>query len=182
MSLNFKLIVGIGNPGEKYKNTYHNVGFLFVDYLKSALESREGDKPRTQSARNFRYVTLNGQIIAKSSVFMNESGSAVKEILKYFRLKPAEILVVHDDSDIELGNYKVSFDRSEAGHKGVESITRVLKTKSFSRLRIGVRQTSPLRLKAGEFVLKKINAKDKKLLEGVFKKAITDTRLKLLDI
>ena len=159
-----KLIIGLGNPGKKYENTYHNVGVLFIDYLK---------KQRTP---NTKYQILN------TDCYMNESGKFVRAAMKKRGLKSKELLIVHDDSDIELGSYKFSFGRSSAGHKGVESITQILKTKNFFRLRIGIRPKktdSPAglpavakRAKAGDFVLKKISVKDKKNLEEVFKSAL----------
>ena len=155
-----KIIVGLGNPGQKYENTYHNVGSLFIEYLK-----------------NNPLLTTKYKIQNTNS-FMNNSGPAVQKILKYFKNKPEEILIIHDDSDIELGKYKLSFGRSSAGHKGVESIIRTLKTKDFWRLRIGIRpkhesgimnQESGKRTKAGLFVLKKITLRHKKILNEVFK-------------
>ncbi len=104
---------------------------------------------------------------------MNESGKAVKEAMKYFKIKPEEILIVHDDSDIELGKYKISFGRGSAGHNGVQSIINNLKTKNFWRLRIGVRPTTNNRrpttqIKAGDFVLKKISKKNLEIFEKFF--------------
>lgn len=151
-----KLIVSLGNPDKKYLNTYHNVGFLFLDSL--VLENPD--------------ITLKYELL-KSEVFMNESGIFVEKILKKHGAKPEELLVVHDDSDLELGTYKLQFGRGAAGHHGVESVQQHLKTKNFWRLRIGVRP-SPAeapRAKAGEFVLRKITAKDKSTLEKVFSDA-----------
>lgn len=163
MRKDLKLIIGLGNPDSEYQNTYHNVGFLFVDFLGKGV---------------------------KSEVYMNESGKFVsKEVKKAAPSagKPAfkleNLLIVHDDSDIELGKYKLSFGRGSAGHHGVESIQAALKTKDFWRLRIGIRSKADLpaealpadrqvpRAKAGKFVLKKISARDKKILEGVFESA-----------
>ncbi len=155
MKINPHLIVGLGNPDKKYENTYHNAGFLFIDYLVS---------------KN----SVNSKLL-KSDVFMNQSGSFVKKALKKYKTKPEELLIVHDDSDIELGKYKISFGRSSAGHKGVESIIESLKTKNFWRLRIGVRKTPSIknqtpRKKAIEFVLKAITKQDQNLLKKVFEK------------
>lgn len=160
-----KLIIGLGNPGKEYEKTYHNVGFLAIDYLNKC------------QASNIRCQVL------KSNVFMNESGKFVAKTMRKIGIKPDEILIVHDDSDIEIGNYKISFSRGSAGHNGVESIIKSLKTKNFLRLRIGIRPivrvnlrsvcASP-RLNASEIVLKKINNKDLEILEKVFKTAIND--------
>jgi len=157
---NLKLIIGLGNPSEKYQNTYHSVGLLFINYLKEKLP-----KP------NF--------YILASNTFMNLSGDFVKSALKKYNLKPDQILIVHDDADIEIGKYKLSFAKNSAGHKGVDSVIKSLKTKNFWRLRIGIRPLIQInylktkkREKAETFVLKKISAKDKKTLMALFEKII----------
>ncbi len=147
-----KLLIALGNPDAKYQNTYHNVGFLFVDNLE---ENRQ---------------ILNFQISNfKSTEYMNKSGMFVAKELKRAGIKPENLLIVHDDSDIELGKYKLSFGRGAAGHHGVESVQTTLKTKNFWRLRIGIRPVDEkVRQKSEIFVLKKINVADKKTLDGVF--------------
>ncbi len=146
-----KLIIGLGNPDKKYENTYHNVGFLAVDYFAKNL--------------------LNSNLL-KSAVFMNQSGDFVGKAIKKHGIKPQELMVIHDDSDIELGNYKISFGRSSAGHQGVESIINSLGTKNFWRLRIGIRKAGlpaeTRRAKAGDFVLEKITKNDWEILEKTF--------------
>jgi len=103
---------------------------------------------------------------------MNESGGFVKKMLRKKGVRPEALLVIHDDSDLNLGSFKLSFGRGSAGHKGAESVIRTLGTKDFWRLRIGIRPIVGRRKKAGEFVLKKISAKDKKTLESVFAEII----------
>lgn len=162
MKINPLLIVGLGNPDKKYEKTYHNAGFLFIDYL---TDSRPPDCPIAK--------------LLKSDVFMNQSGIFVKKALKKYKIKPEELLVAHDDSDIELGKYKISFGRSSAGHKGVESIIKALKIKDFRRLRIGVGKAPNVknktpRKKAIEFVLKTITKQDQNLLKKVFEEIIRE--------
>ena len=164
MELKPKIIIGLGNPDPEYANTYHNVGYLFVDYLNEK-EKRE------------HWIKKPFAIRSKS--YMNNSGRFIVLELKKSGAKPEELLVIHDDSDIELGKYKLSFGRGAAGHHGVESVQQHLKTNEFWRLRIGIRppqEANPPSLKlrrarAGEFVLKKITATDKKILERVFEDA-----------
>ncbi len=152
---NFKLIIGLGNPDKKYANTYHNVGFLAVDYFSKILDSR------------FQILT--------SDVYMNESGRFVAKALKKHNVKPENLLVVHDDSDLAIGKYKLDFGRGAAGHHGVESVQTALKTKNFWRLRIGIRPPEEkVRQKAEKFVLKKISSAHKKMLEEVFEKSVKD--------
>lgn len=122
---------------------------------------------------------------------MNESGRWIEKELKKRGLKPENLLVVHDDSDIEIGKYKLSFGRSSAGHKGAESAIKALKTRNFWRLRIGVRSAGKTdakrtkaglpaavqRAKAGDFVLKKISASDKRKLTAAFQEIISSAVL-----
>ena len=104
---------------------------------------------------------------------MNESGVAAKSALNYFKAKPGELLVMHDDSDIELGKWKLSWNKSSAGHLGIESVIKNLKTEKIWRLRIGIRPknqtTKPVtRIKARDLVLKKIKKTDIVVLQNVF--------------
>ena len=171
-----KLIIGLGNPDKEYEKTFHNVGFLFADFLNNKTGVQ------WKRSKNFEYFKEGEVVIIKSSVFMNESGKAVSEAIKYFSqksaIRPEQILIIHDDADIELGKYKLQFNRSSAGHKGVESIIHALKTQKFWRLRIGINGTKTGllvklrgRKKAGDLVLRKISNEDLKKISSVFEKA-----------
>ncbi|MEK7462908.1 MAG: aminoacyl-tRNA hydrolase, partial [Patescibacteria group bacterium] len=111
-------------------------------------------------------------ILAKNGGFMNESGAAAQIILERTGGKPENLLVIQDDSDIVLGKYKLSIDRSSAGHKGIEDIINKIGSKNFWRLRIGIRPKEEGG-KALDFVLKRISKKNKEILEGVFEEAIS---------
>lgn len=157
-----KAIIGLGNPGKEYERTYHNTGVIFVEHLKRLPQS----EPYT--------ILISGE-------YMNESGRFVAKELRRNGLKPEELLIAHDDSDISIGSYKLSFGRGAGGHHGVESTQKTLKTKSFWRLRIGIRPKAGLsaesasrRRKAEEFVLKKITLADRLEMEKAFDKAITE--------
>ena len=156
---NLKLVIGLGNPGKEYHDTYHNVGHLFVDSLEKISDLKF---PADAKA-------LAGKQVLKSNVFMNNSGLFVKKELKSRKLKPENLLIVHDDSDIEFGKVKLSVGRGSAGHKGVQNIIDQIKTKNFWRLRIGIRPIEKTRNKAGDFVLKKISPTNKKTLQNIFK-------------
>ena len=162
-----KLLIGLATPGKEYENTYHNAGFLFIDYLTKNLPvSNFSAKGGSASGGQFLISEL-----LKSDVYMNESGAFVKKVLKRRNAKPEELLIVHDDSDLTLGSWKFDFDRGSAGHNGVTSVINALGTKKFFRLRIGIRPKTSERTprkKAGEFVLKKIGSQDKKILGRVF--------------
>ncbi|MCK9187166.1 MAG: aminoacyl-tRNA hydrolase [Candidatus Colwellbacteria bacterium] len=157
---NWKLIIGLGNPGSKYKDTYHNIGAEAL----ARLAGKEGFKKPFSIWRGkpFEYAACGEKTFIRPTVFMNESGKAVAAAMKHFGASPEEILVIHDDSDIDAGNYKADIGRGSAGHNGVKSIIEHLGTENFWRLRIGVRGEK--KGKAGDFVLKKISPADRDLL------------------
>ncbi len=167
-----KIIIGLGNEGEKYAKTYHNAGWIFVD----AWNEKNRDcfaKPRNDEDGAVRCMDIPA---VKTEGFMNQSGDAVSKILKDRGLKVEDALIVHDDSDIYIGEYKISRNRGAAGHKGVEHIMAVLGTKDFTRLRIGIRpkqKEGAARKKADEFVLKNISVANIKILQRVFGEAVS---------
>lgn len=151
--MQFKAILGLGNTGAKYKNTYHNVGHQMIDFLLG------------------KNIFPENTMIVKNEGFMNESGTSAVKILKKSGSKPEDLLVIQDDSDIVLGKYKLSIDRSSAGHKGIENIINKIGSKNFWRLRIGIRPIEE-KGKALNFVLKKIKKENKEILEKVFEEAL----------
>jgi PTH1 family peptidyl-tRNA hydrolase len=178
----FKLILGLGNPGKEYQNTYHNAGFLALQYLGEQIAGKPVflKAPRGK----WEYLKSGDKILVRPLTFMNQSGSAAKSALAYFKIPPAEMLVIHDDADIPLGKFKLVFGRGSAGHKGVESIQKALGTKEFSRLRLGIQPvshnsatpgggdaTGKTRIKAGELVLKKISPGELKKLYSALEEA-----------
>ena len=167
-----KLIIGLGNPSKEYQKTYHNIGFTYLDFLARGL-SKDGWRKTGKGL--FEYLKSDGPTLAKTLVFMNDSGVAVRAALKYFKCKPEELLVIHDDSDIELGKYKFSFGRGSAGHRGALSVIKVINTNLFNRLRIGIRKMPTakgkrlgVRQKAGDLVLRKMSPTDWKILQITF--------------
>ncbi len=180
-----KLIVGLGNPGKESENTRHNTGFLFVDALTEKSNAPEFvcDKKLKAEISEFKIENLKFKILlAKPQTFMNKSGDAVLALSKFYKIKPENILVVHDDIDILWSNFKFSFGRSSAGHKGIESIIKALKTKNFWRLRIGIQpirqaQGKPAikkRTPADKIILKKFTPAELKILNQTIKRAISE--------
>src|SRR3989344_3226971 len=144
-----KIVIGLGNPGSVYRNTYHNAGYMAIGHL-----AENAQEAKWRQGKNFTYLKINGPILVKPAVFMNESGRSAKEALKHFKIKPENLLLVHDDSDLKAGVCKIGFGRGAAGHHGVISVIEHLKTSDFWRARIGIRSRSG---KAGEFALQKIS-------------------------
>lgn len=162
-----KLIVGLGNPGEKYANTRHNVGFMFIDVL--SRESRvTGQKVSEKFKAEIIEAEFEGEkiIMLKPQTFMNESGRAVASYIRYSKLDIRDLVVVHDDLDLKLGEYKMQTGKGPKIHYGVNSIEDHLKTKDFMRIRIGVDNRDPARRTPGdEYVLQNFRVEEKETLE-----------------
>ena len=165
-----KIVVGLGNPDPDLLHTYHNAGTLAILSLAARL-APDAPAPLTFKRYKdiFEYASAGRFIFVKPLVYMNESGEAVKTALRVLKAKPGEIAIVHDDSDLTIGNFKIAFGGGAAGHNGIRSIVTHLKTEDFTRIRIGIRNANEVRRKkAGDFVLSPITGADMKKLEAVF--------------
>jgi len=156
-----KIIAGLGNPEPKYQNTPHNIGFEVIDEF-----AKENNFPEFKLSKKFNaLISEKGDILlVKPQTYMNESGKSFKKI----RLgrTSAELIVIHDDIDLPLGKIKISKNRGSAGHKGVESIIKELRTNDFIRIRIGVsKEKKP-------DVLTKFKKENKELIEKSIKEAL----------
>lgn len=172
-----KLIIGLGNPGEEYAHTFHNAGRLFIAWRAQSCGKEIGHF-KTPTRKHFSYETCDGQTLAVPTTFMNESGIAVSEALAFFNAAPEELLVVHDDSDLNLGEHAYAFDRGSAGHHGIDSVVGALGTTAFWRLRIGIRpEIEGPRKKAGEFVLRQLSLAERERLQGVFGDVVANAKL-----
>jgi PTH1 family peptidyl-tRNA hydrolase len=167
-----KLIVGLGNPGEKFEKTRHNLGFRVIDELHQNLEFSSWNlakKFNTLISENM----LKGKkiILAKPQTFMNSSGQVVKALVDYYKIKSPDILIIHDDIDLPLGEIRLQKSRGSAGHKGVQSIIDALGTKDFARLRIGIRPNLDQKTETEKFVLEKFTNEEEKIIQQTLKKA-----------
>jgi len=182
-----KVIVGLGNPGEKYEKTRHNLGFMVLDRFlkdfKNVSESVWSEKEKFKSRLfeiNFRSQKGKEEkiILAKPKTYMNNSGLAVSLLLSYFKLQPFDIWVVHDDIDLPLGSIRIRLGGSSGGHKGVASIIDSIGTEKFWRFRLGIghpkkiqdskSKTQNLR-KVDDFVLSSFTQKEAGELRKVIK-------------
>ncbi len=171
-----KLVVGLGNPGERYAHTRHNLGFLTVESLAAVFGSDGWQEKRSDPPYAVAPLGKHGGDISlalKPGTFMNESGSAVTAYVKNAALEPSDIWVVHDDVDLPIGELREAFDSGSAGHKGVESIIETIGTKAFHRLRIGVGRPENPDLPTDAFVLEKM---DPKLLTPLVDSAVSFLR------
>ncbi len=140
---------------------------------KGAAGKAKAGETAFKKEKYFEYIKKREVILVKTLSFMNQSGGAVTAAKRYFDSEPGKILVIHDDSDIPLGSFKLSFGRGSAGYQGIESIIRSLRTNKFYRLRIGIRPSrEKKRKKANELVLKKITARERKILKNLFRRVM----------
>jgi len=139
-----KLIVGLGNPGRRYANNRHNIGFMCVSHFARALGIRF-DKKQGRARIGTGEVADNKVIVARPQTYVNLSGQSVSRLVKKFNINLNDLLVIHDDLDLPLGKIRISHGSSSGGHKGVESIIKELGSQDFSRIRIGIgRPANPL--------------------------------------
>lgn len=133
-----KMIIGLGNPGQKYKKTRHNVGFMLIDKLvKEFRENAIEDKIfKAEIATTY----LNGEkiFLVKPTTFMNKSGEAVHALLTYYGLEVSDLLIIYDDLDMAVGKIRFRQKGSAGGHNGVKSIIKHLGTQEFDRIKIGI--------------------------------------------
>ncbi|MFA6322743.1 MAG: aminoacyl-tRNA hydrolase [Candidatus Buchananbacteria bacterium] len=171
-----KLIVGLGNPGKRYEPTWHNVGFLALDKFKS---SKDDAFLNYKCSKKFQAQICEGSylaekiILAKPQTFMNLSGQAVKAISTFYKIKPEDIWLIHDDLDLPLGQIRISHNASAAGHKGVQSVIDEIGTKNFVRFRIGIKTETPKKIPAQDFVLQKIDKKCNLLIEQTINEIVS---------
>jgi PTH1 family peptidyl-tRNA hydrolase len=175
-----KLIVGIGNPDPEYLETRHNVGWMFLDWLRKKHKGAAFEINGKLNAETSRtdIDTIKAQL-CKPLTFVNKSGDAVKKAKPWAKAGNDDIVVVQDDLDIPFGLCKLSFDKNSGGHRGVESIMTALKTKKFHRIRIGtgVRALDKARDQSDkkrdefvrDFVLKKFTPSQHDELTDIFK-------------
>lgn len=139
------IIVGLGNPGAQYRGTRHNIGFMSVQLLLEEVERGTGQSPEQLSGAKFnallwRIRIPNGGVwlVAEPQTFMNLSGDAVQPLMAWYGLKPEQLLVIHDELDLEPGRLKLKKGGGAAGHRGIKSIQQRLGSPEFYRLRVGI--------------------------------------------
>lgn len=157
-----KLIVGLGNPGKEYINTRHNVGFSVID----AYLTEQNWKKKFNSLYCEKVIKGEKVIFVKPTTFMNLSGEAVRDFVKYYKINIDDILVIHDDMDLELGTYKLKKNSGSGGHNGIKSIISVIGD-SFSRLKIGVSHNRLMDTK--DYVLGKFSLNEQEKIKSLQK-------------
>ena len=171
-----KIIIALGNPGQQYENTRHNAGFIIADELQKSLGFSDFEKNSKFDALVCE-KNLGGEkiLLAKPQSFMNNSGQVVKKMLDFFKIPKENLMVLHDDLDIELGAFKISTDSSAAGHNGVQSIIDNLGSQQFKRIRLGIEGSEKKkdRIIPGEvFVLQDFSKEELEIIKKLAEKIV----------
>src|SRR4030042_7147554 len=190
-----KLIVGLGNPGEKYETTRHNLGFAILDRLlndvKSVGQSKWEDNPKLKSEifiLDWQGKREEGEkiILAKPKTYMNNSGMALSLISSFYKINTSDIWIVHDELDLPLGAMKIRFGGSGAGHHGVDSIIKALGTDKFWRFRMGIgisknhEKTARHKFKnTADFVLDRFTTHDTRTVKHLVKRGVDSLKTAL---
>ena len=165
------IIAGLGNPGQEYEHTRHNSGREIAQAIRKAWNF-----PDFRFEKKWNAEISEGKVGKKKAAillpntFMNKSGSAVSLVLRFYKVKPKDLFVIHDDADIPDGSTKLSFNKHSAGHKGVESVMRALKTREFWRFRIGIGGKRDI--PAEKVVLRKWTPDEKRAVAKIIKRTI----------
>lgn len=186
-----KIILGLGNPGEKYINTRHNIGFMALDFLLEKYEplaktvwevSNDPNAILKKQKKTFAHVKKiklkdEDVLLAKPSTFMNNSGYAASHLLSFYKLRPEDIFVVYDDGDLPLGKMRIRFGGGAGGHRGVQNIIDVTGSDKFLRIRLGIgrpedeRHGKTKRAHLDKYVLGKFEPKEKHSVKHLLKEA-----------
>lgn len=185
-----KLIIGLGNPGSQYENTRHNTGFIVLDELQKLLNFSEFQTNKKFEAEISEGISNSllplGEgahradnrervILAKPQTFMNLSGKSIRTIMDFYKIPIEKIILLHDDLDINLGEFKISDDSSAAGHNGVQSVFDILGTQKIKRVRIGIEGAEKKKDRAmagSDFVLQKFAPEELELIKRLVEEII----------
>lgn len=170
------LVVGLGNPGPNYAKTRHNVGFVVADLLAGRIGS--GFKAHRKSGADIATGRLAGRsvVLAKPRTYMNESGRNVGPLAKFYSVAPADVIVIHDELDIDFGRIRLKFGGGVAGHNGLKSVAAALGTKDFQRVRVGVGRP-PGRKDAATYVLEPFTSVERPEVPTICEQAADATEL-----
>jgi peptidyl-tRNA hydrolase, PTH1 family len=158
------LVVGLGNPGPGYAETRHNVGFAVVELLADRAGARFALHKRSNSEIAEGRLAGRKVVLAKPRTYMNESGGPVAGLVRYFSVEPTELVVAHDELDLDFGVVRLKRGGGEGGHNGLRSVSRSVGTRDYLRVRFGIGRP-PGRQDPADFVLKKFSGAERKELD-----------------
>lgn len=167
--IEMKLVVGLGNPGEKYRNTRHNVGFQAIDLCGEKLNIHL-DQSKFKGIYGFNKIENDKVFLLKPLTYMNLSGECVVPLMKYYKISAENLLVIYDDLDLQPGMIRLRQKGGHGGHNGMRSIIQHLGTDEFKRIRIGIGRPNPA-TSVSDYVLSTFHPEEKKLVDEALIKA-----------
>jgi peptidyl-tRNA hydrolase, PTH1 family len=170
------LVVGLGNPGDNYARTRHNLGFMVADLLAARLGAKFKAHKRSGAEVVSGRLAGHSVLVAKPRCFMNESGRQVGPLAKFYSVAPADMIVIHDELDLGFGRIRLKVDGGEGGHNGLRSVVAALGTKEFQRVRIGIGRP-PGRKDPAAFVLENFTATERTEVPTICEQAADATEL-----
>ena len=171
------LLVGLGNPGPNSSNNRHNIGFKIIDAINQHFKLSK-QKPKFKGLLTTGDIETQKVYAIKPLTFMNNSGICIRELIEYFKIDAEDVIVFHDDLDVEFGKIKAKFGGSSAGHNGIASIDKFI-SKDYSRVRVGIGKPKE-NIEVGDFVLQNFD-EDEMLKIDQISNNITETISILLD-
>lgn len=163
------VLAGLGNMGPKYERTRHNVGFDTIDFL-SALYRINNFKMKHKALVAEGVIQGQKALLVKPQTYMNNSGEAIREIMDYYKVPADKLIVIYDDTDIDVGHLRIRAKGSAGTHNGMRSILNHIKTEDFPRIRIGIGK-APERMNLADYVLSRFSDDERKLVNDVIEKA-----------
>lgn len=158
-----KMIVGLGNIGKKYENTRHNIGFAVVEELAQRANV-SFDKEKFEALIATAFINNEKVLLVKPTTFMNDSGRAVGPLMNYFDVAVEDLIIIHDDMDLELGRIRLRQKGSAGGHNGIKSIIAHTHTQTFKRIKVGIGH--PAQMTVVNWVLSTFTANERPLIQA----------------
>jgi PTH1 family peptidyl-tRNA hydrolase len=170
------LVVGLGNPGPNYAKTRHNIGFMVADILADRMSSNFKVHKRSGAEVATGHLGGRSVVLAKPRVFMNESGRQVGPLANFYSVPPGDVIIVHDELDIDFGRIRLKLGGGEGGHNGLRSVASVLGTKNFQRVRVGIGRP-PGRKDPAAYVLENFSAAERTEVPTICEQAADATEM-----
>ena len=162
------VIAGLGNPGRRFENTRHNMGFLAVDHLAEEHHIKI-NKIKHKALVGDGIISGQKVLLVKPQTYMNLSGESLREVMDYYKIDPAELLVIYDDLDLDTGTLRIRKKGGAGSHNGMKSVIYQLQTEDFPRIRIGIGQSGGQDWK--DFVTGRVDSRERTLLEDAIRRA-----------
>lgn len=167
------LVVGLGNPGDKYAANRHNVGFMALDrYIASQDFSGWSQKKDLECMFASGQVGQTRVILVKPSTFMNESGRAVQKVQQFYKIHNSDTVVVYDELDVDFGTIRTRIGGGSAGHNGIKSLSQTI-GEDFGRIRVGIGPKSPAQIDSADYVLQDFSKKEQEVISKILREVST---------